>query len=54
MKGSNPFLLVGYVGYRLYKSTKGDMTLYHIRYVEVGNMLVLLGMIGVTSCDQVV
>jgi hypothetical protein len=36
------------------KATKGDMTLYHIGYVEVGNILVLLGPIGVIGCDQVV
>jgi len=30
------------------------MTLYHIGYVEVGNILVLPSAIGVTSFDQVV
>jgi hypothetical protein len=30
------------------------MTLYHIGYVEVGSILILLGTIGVTCCDQVV
>ncbi len=30
------------------------MTLYRIGYVEVGNMLVLLGAIGITGWDQVV
>jgi hypothetical protein len=30
------------------------MTLYHIGYVEVGNILLLLGIIGVIGCDQVV
>jgi hypothetical protein len=29
------------------------MTLYHIGYVEIGNMLVLLGTIGVIGCDKV-
>jgi hypothetical protein len=36
------------------KGTKGGMTLYHIRYVEVGSILVLPGTIGVIGCDQVV
>jgi hypothetical protein len=30
------------------------MILYHIRYFEVGSILVLAGTIGVTGCDQVV
>ncbi len=30
------------------------MTLYHIGYVEVHNILVFPSTIGVTSCDQVV
>jgi hypothetical protein len=30
------------------------MTLYHIKYVEVGSILVLHGIIGVIGCDQVV
>jgi hypothetical protein len=30
------------------------MTLYHIGYDEVGNILVLLGTIGVTGCDQAI
>ncbi len=30
------------------------MTLYHIGYVEVGNILVLHGIIGVKGCDHVV
>jgi hypothetical protein len=28
------------------------MTLYHIGYVEVGSILVLLCTIGITGCDQ--
>jgi hypothetical protein len=30
------------------------MTLYHIGYVEIGNMLVLPSTIDVIGCDQVV
>jgi hypothetical protein len=30
------------------------MTLYHIGYVEIGNILVFLGKIGVIGCDQVI
>ncbi len=45
-------VLVGYVGYKLgFKGTKRGMTLYHIRYVEVGNTLVLSGTIGLIGCD---
>ncbi len=52
---SNPFVLVGYARYKLgSKGTKGGMTLYHIGYVEVGNILVLPSTIGVIGCDQVV
>jgi hypothetical protein len=52
---TNPFVLVGYVGYKLgSKGTKKGMTLYHIGYVEVSNILVLLSTIGVTGCNQVV
>ncbi len=36
------------------KGTKKDMTLYHIRYVEVGNILVLRSIIGIKGCDHVV
>ncbi len=51
----SPFVLVRYDGYKLgSKGMKGGMTLYHIGYVEVGNILVLLGVISVTSCDHVV
>jgi hypothetical protein len=43
-------------GYNLPKTcgsrdTKGGMTLYHIRYVEAGSILVLPSTISVTSCD---
>jgi hypothetical protein len=42
-------------GYKLgSKGTKGGMTLYHIGYVEISNILILPGTIGVTGCDQVV
>jgi hypothetical protein len=45
----NVFVLGIQVGYKLEsKGTQGGMTLYHIEYVEVGNILVLLGVIGVT------
>jgi hypothetical protein len=54
-KGIKSFVLVGFVQYKLgSKGTKGGMTLYHIGYVEIGSILVLLGTIGVTSCDHVV
>jgi hypothetical protein len=33
------------------KGTKGGMTVYHIGYVEVGNIPVLPSIIGVTSCE---
>jgi len=37
IEGSNPFVPIGYVGYKLrFKGIKGGMTLYHIGYVEIG------------------
>jgi hypothetical protein len=55
IKDSNPFVPVGYARYKLgSKGTKGGMTLYHIRYVEVGNISILHGTIGEIGCDQVV
>jgi hypothetical protein len=49
------FVLVGYVGYKLGpKCIKGGMTLYHIGYVEVGNILVLSDTIGLIGYDHVV
>jgi len=52
---SSPFVLVGYVGYKLgFRGTKGGMALYHIGYVDVGNTPILPSTIGVTNCDQVV
>jgi hypothetical protein len=53
--GISPFVPIRYVKYKLgSKGTKGGMTLYHIGYVEVGSILVLVGTICVTSCDQIV
>jgi hypothetical protein len=54
-QGITSFVVVGYAKYKLgVKGTKGAMTLYYIGYVEVGNILVLLGTISVTNCDQVI
>jgi hypothetical protein len=52
---SSPFVLIGYARYKQgSKGTKGGMTLYHIGYVEITSILVLLSTICVIGCDQVV
>jgi hypothetical protein len=55
IKESSPFVPIGYARYKLgFKGIKGGMTLYHIGYVEIGNILVLPGTTSVIGYDQVV